>query len=254
MLLQIDVLHLSRGSLQALEEVPAECPELFFPQSPAAPGAPSRQRRHSRAAPSASPLRAPHVTAARRGEGHSARAGPNGTERDRREPSRAEPERAEPSRAGPNRSEPSGAGPGRTGASPASRAGSGAMSGPSEDERLRVQQLRALRRRWLRDQELSPREPVLPPRRLGPVAAFWERFVRPGDPWRLQVHKLYQTGSFVLLRVLLPAWAITYYLKYHVRKSPHGVVMTNPRIFPGDRILETGEIMPPLRDEHHQHH
>ncbi|NP_001232546.1 NADH dehydrogenase [ubiquinone] 1 beta subcomplex subunit 6 isoform X1 [Taeniopygia guttata] len=128
------------------------------------------------------------------------------------------------------------------------------MSGPSEDERLRVQQLRALRRRWLRDQELSPREPVLPPRRLGPVAAFWERFVRPGDPWRLQVHKLYQTGSFVLLRVLLPAWAITYYLKYHVRKSPHGVVMTNPRIFPGDRILETGEIMPPLRDEHHQHH
>ncbi|XP_077642909.1 NADH dehydrogenase [ubiquinone] 1 beta subcomplex subunit 6 [Lonchura striata] len=128
------------------------------------------------------------------------------------------------------------------------------MSSPAEDERLRVQQLRALRRRWLRDQELSPREPVLPPRRLGPVAAFWERFVRPGDPWRLQVHKLFQTGGFVLLRVLLPAWAITYFLKYHVRKSPHGVVMTNPRIFPGDRILETGEIMPPLRDEHHQHH
>ncbi|RLV94080.1 hypothetical protein DV515_00013256 [Chloebia gouldiae] len=128
------------------------------------------------------------------------------------------------------------------------------MSGPAEDEKLRVQQLRALRRRWLRDQELSPREPVLPPRRLGPVAAFWESFVRPGDPWRLQVHKFYQAGRFVMLRVLLPAWAITYYLKYHVRKTPHGVVMTNPRIFPGDRILETGEIMPPLRDEHHQHH
>lgn len=61
------------------------------------------------------------------------------------------------------------------------------MSGPTEDERLRVQQLRALRRRWLRDQELSPREPVLPPQRLGPVAAFWERFLQPGDPWRQQV-------------------------------------------------------------------
>ncbi|NXL71748.1 NDUB6 dehydrogenase, partial [Leptocoma aspasia] len=128
------------------------------------------------------------------------------------------------------------------------------MSGRVEDERLRVQQLRALRRRWLRDQELSPREPVLPPRKLGPVAAFWERFLQPGQPWRQQVHKLYQTGSFVMLRLLLPAWAITYYLKYHARKSPHGVVVTNPRIFPGDRILETGEIMPPLRDELHKHH
>ncbi|NXH01388.1 NDUB6 dehydrogenase, partial [Loxia leucoptera] len=128
------------------------------------------------------------------------------------------------------------------------------MSGLTEDERLRVQQLRALRRRWLQDQELSPREPVLPPQRLGPVAAFWERFLQPGDPWRQQVHKFYQGGRFVLLRVLLPAWAITYFLKYHVRKSPHGVVVANPRIFPGDRILETGEIMPPLKDEHHRHH
>ncbi|XP_005522849.1 PREDICTED: NADH dehydrogenase [ubiquinone] 1 beta subcomplex subunit 6 [Pseudopodoces humilis] len=128
------------------------------------------------------------------------------------------------------------------------------MSGPVQDERLRVQQLRALRRRWLRDQELSPREPVLPPRQLGPVAAFWERFLQPGDLWRQQVHKFYQAGRFVMLRVLIPAWAITYYLKYHVQKLPHGVVAANPRIFPGDRILETGEIMPPLRDELHKHH
>ncbi|NXO63707.1 NDUB6 dehydrogenase, partial [Phainopepla nitens] len=90
------------------------------------------------------------------------------------------------------------------------------MSGPVKDETLRVQQLRALRRRWLRDQELSPREPVLPPRQLGPVAGFWERFLQRGDPWRLQVHNFYQTGRLVMLRVLLPAWAITYYLKYHV--------------------------------------
>ncbi|XP_051637560.1 NADH dehydrogenase [ubiquinone] 1 beta subcomplex subunit 6 isoform X3 [Manacus candei] len=97
------------------------------------------------------------------------------------------------------------------------------MGGYTEDEKLRLQQLRALRRQWLRDQELSEREPVLPPRKLGPVAAFWERFLRPGGLWRQQ-------------------------------KKPHGMVMANPRIFPGDRILETGEIMPPLKEDPHKHH
>lgn len=61
------------------------------------------------------------------------------------------------------------------------------MPGYSPDEKLRLQQLRALRRRWLRDQELSEREPVLPRRQLGPVAAFWERFLQPGGLWRQQV-------------------------------------------------------------------
>ncbi|XP_027593828.1 NADH dehydrogenase [ubiquinone] 1 beta subcomplex subunit 6 isoform X2 [Pipra filicauda] len=87
------------------------------------------------------------------------------------------------------------------------------MSGYTEDEKLRLQQLRALRRRWLRDQELSEREPVLPPRKLGPVAAFWERFLRPGGLWRQQVYKAYQTGGFLLVRVLIPAWLVTYYVK-----------------------------------------
>lgn len=61
------------------------------------------------------------------------------------------------------------------------------MGGYTEDEKLRLQQLRALRRRWLRDQELSEREPVLPERRLGPIAAFWERFLQPGGLWRQKV-------------------------------------------------------------------
>ncbi|XP_030315484.1 NADH dehydrogenase [ubiquinone] 1 beta subcomplex subunit 6-like isoform X1 [Calypte anna] len=94
------------------------------------------------------------------------------------------------------------------------------MSGYSEDEKLRLQQLRALRRRWLRDQELSEREPVLPPRQLGPVAAFWERFLQPGGLWRQQVFKVFQTGGYVLTRVLIPAWVILYYLKYHVAREP----------------------------------
>ncbi|NWS72795.1 NDUB6 dehydrogenase, partial [Crotophaga sulcirostris] len=128
------------------------------------------------------------------------------------------------------------------------------MGGLSEDERLRQQQLRTLRRRWLRDQELSEREPVLPPRRLGPIAAFWERFLQPGGLWRHQVFKAYQTSTFVLMRVLVPSWIILYYLKYHLMKEPHGIVMSNPRVFPGDRILETGEIIPPMKEPPHEHH
>uniref|UniRef100_A0A674J1H3 NADH dehydrogenase [ubiquinone] 1 beta subcomplex subunit 6 n=2 Tax=Terrapene triunguis TaxID=2587831 RepID=A0A674J1H3_9SAUR len=61
------------------------------------------------------------------------------------------------------------------------------MAGYTPDEKLRLQQLRALRRRWLKDQELSPREPVLPPPKLGPVDRFWKRFLQPGSFWRLQV-------------------------------------------------------------------
>lgn len=145
------------------------------------------------------------------------------------------------------------AGPGRTGSANGAGTG-GAMAGYTEDEKLRLQQLRALRRRWLRDQELSEREPVLPPQRLGPVAAFWERFLKPGGLWRQQVYKAYQTGGFVLVRVLIPAWIILYYVKYHGMKKPHGIIMSNPRIFPGDRILETGEIIPPMREEPDEHH
>ncbi|NWI67170.1 NDUB6 dehydrogenase, partial [Todus mexicanus] len=90
------------------------------------------------------------------------------------------------------------------------------MSGYSEDEKLRLQQLRALRRRWLRDQELSEREPVLAEgRRLGPVAAFWERFLQPGGLWRRQVYKVCETSGYVVTRVLIPSWVILYVLKYH---------------------------------------
>ncbi|XP_010084243.1 PREDICTED: NADH dehydrogenase [ubiquinone] 1 beta subcomplex subunit 6, partial [Pterocles gutturalis] len=69
-----------------------------------------------------------------------------------------------------------------------------------------------------------------------------------------QVYKAYQTGGFVLLRVLIPAWLVHYYLKYHIMKKPHGIVVSNPRIFPGDRILETGEVLPPLKEDPHEHH
>uniref|UniRef100_A0A8C0G7A6 NADH dehydrogenase [ubiquinone] 1 beta subcomplex subunit 6 n=1 Tax=Chelonoidis abingdonii TaxID=106734 RepID=A0A8C0G7A6_CHEAB len=93
------------------------------------------------------------------------------------------------------------------------------MTGYSPDEKLRLQQLRALRRRWLKDQELSPREPVLPPPKLGPVASFWERFLQPGSFWRLQTFKLYKGCVFTLTGILIPAWIVHYYVKYHVMVS-----------------------------------
>uniref|UniRef100_A0A8C7EBS7 NADH dehydrogenase [ubiquinone] 1 beta subcomplex subunit 6 n=1 Tax=Nothoprocta perdicaria TaxID=30464 RepID=A0A8C7EBS7_NOTPE len=118
------------------------------------------------------------------------------------------------------------------------------MGGYSADEKLRLQQLRVLRRRWLRDQELSEREPVLPPRRLGPVAAFWERFLQPDSLWRHQVFRLYRAGVFTVTRLLLPSWLALYYIKYHVMVSAAR----------GDRILETGEIIPPLEEDPDDHH
>uniref|UniRef100_A0A8C2YJE0 NADH dehydrogenase [ubiquinone] 1 beta subcomplex subunit 6 n=1 Tax=Chinchilla lanigera TaxID=34839 RepID=A0A8C2YJE0_CHILA len=86
------------------------------------------------------------------------------------------------------------------------------MSGYTPDEKLRLQQLRVLRRRWLKDQELSPREPVLPPRRPWPLEAFWNK------------------------------------------TKPYGIVEKKPRIFPGDTILETGEVIPPMKEFPDQHH
>ncbi|XP_010718029.1 NADH dehydrogenase [ubiquinone] 1 beta subcomplex subunit 6, partial [Meleagris gallopavo] len=69
-----------------------------------------------------------------------------------------------------------------------------------------------------------------------------------------QVFNAYQTSGFIFMRVLIPAWLLHYYLKYHVSKKPYGIVVSNPAIFPGDRILETGEVVPPLADEPSEHH
>lgn len=61
------------------------------------------------------------------------------------------------------------------------------MSGYTPDEKLRFEQVTKLRRQWLKDQELSPREPVVQPKPLGPVAKFWASFLEPKSLWRLYV-------------------------------------------------------------------
>uniref|UniRef100_A0A8C5MNE3 NADH dehydrogenase [ubiquinone] 1 beta subcomplex subunit 6 n=1 Tax=Leptobrachium leishanense TaxID=445787 RepID=A0A8C5MNE3_9ANUR len=128
------------------------------------------------------------------------------------------------------------------------------MSGYLPDEKLRLEQLRTLRRRWLKDQELSPREPVLPPVKKGPLQRFWSNFLQPKSLWRIYTFKAYNAGVFTLTKVLIPAWIVHYYVKYHVQTKAYGIVNLKPRLFPGDIILETGEVIPPTGDSHDGHH
>ncbi|XP_039615163.1 NADH dehydrogenase [ubiquinone] 1 beta subcomplex subunit 6 [Polypterus senegalus] len=129
------------------------------------------------------------------------------------------------------------------------------MPGYTPDEKLRLEQLAKLRRQWLKDQELSPREPVLPPKKLGPVAKFWAGFLEPRSLWRVYTYKTCNAGWLAFTRVLIPAWIVHYYVKYHVAEKPYGHVELKARLFPGDRILETGEILPTLpEDGSHEHH
>ncbi|XP_074551065.1 NADH dehydrogenase [ubiquinone] 1 beta subcomplex subunit 6 [Halichoeres trimaculatus] len=127
------------------------------------------------------------------------------------------------------------------------------MSGYTPDEKLRFDQLVKLRRQWLKDQELSPREPVLPPKKVGPIERFWTSFLEPKSLWRISTYKVYRGGVFALQRVLIPAWFVHYYVKYHLNARPYGVVGKKRQIFPGDTILETGEVIPDL-PEFHDHH
>uniref|UniRef100_A0A8D1YQ69 NADH dehydrogenase [ubiquinone] 1 beta subcomplex subunit 6 n=1 Tax=Sus scrofa TaxID=9823 RepID=A0A8D1YQ69_PIG len=88
------------------------------------------------------------------------------------------------------------------------------MSGYTPDKKLRLHQLRELRRRWLKDQELSPR---------GTHAQFWSKFLQDGVPWKNVIYKTYQHSVF-------------------------------SRIFTGDTILATGEVIPLMKEFRDQHH
>ncbi|XP_061586487.1 NADH dehydrogenase [ubiquinone] 1 beta subcomplex subunit 6 [Cololabis saira] len=127
------------------------------------------------------------------------------------------------------------------------------MSGYTPDEKLRVEQVWKLRRQWLKDQELSPREPLRPPKALGAVEKFWAGFVEPKSLWRLYTYKTYRGGVFALTRLLIPAWVVHYCVKYHIAKRPYGIVELKPKLFPGDTIMETGEVVPDLPETHAHH-
>ncbi|XP_054433634.1 NADH dehydrogenase [ubiquinone] 1 beta subcomplex subunit 6-like [Pteronotus mesoamericanus] len=130
----------------------------------------------------------------------------------------------------------------------------GDRTGYTPDEKLRRQQLRELRRRWLKGQELSPGEPVLPPQRVWPMERFWNKVLQDQAPWKNLIYKTYRHSFLVFTHILTPAWIVHYYLKYHVNKKPYAIVERKPRIFLGDTILETGEVIPPIKEFPDQHH
>ncbi|XP_037530810.1 NADH dehydrogenase [ubiquinone] 1 beta subcomplex subunit 6 [Nematolebias whitei] len=127
------------------------------------------------------------------------------------------------------------------------------MSGYTPDEKLRFEQLVKLRRRWLKDQELSAREPVIPYKPPNPIQKFWTRFLEPKSLWRLYTYKVYRGGVFTLTWVLIPAWISHYFVKYHVLNKPCGIVERKRRLLPGDIIWETGEVIPDLPETKGHH-
>ncbi|KAG8595274.1 hypothetical protein GDO81_001476 [Engystomops pustulosus] len=113
------------------------------------------------------------------------------------------------------------------------------MSVNPVDTQLRQQQLRVLRRKWLKDQELSPREPVLPEKKLNAVDRFWANFLQKSSPWRTYTFKTYNIGVSAVKRILIPAWIVHYFVKYHLE---------------GDVIKETGQVVPPIKEPSGGHH
>ncbi|XP_066460465.1 NADH dehydrogenase [ubiquinone] 1 beta subcomplex subunit 6 [Eleutherodactylus coqui] len=122
------------------------------------------------------------------------------------------------------------------------------------DAKLREQQLRTLRRKWLKDQELSPREPVLPEKKLNPVERFWANFLQKGSLWRRATFKTYNVGVSAVTSILIPLWIIHYVVKYHLEPTPNVVVTRRPLLFPGDIIEETEEMVPPIQQPSGDHH
>ncbi|CAJ1052366.1 NADH dehydrogenase 1 beta subcomplex subunit 6 [Cheilinus undulatus] [Xyrichtys novacula] len=127
------------------------------------------------------------------------------------------------------------------------------MSGYTPDEKLRAQQLATLRRQWLKDQELSPREPVIKAKPPGAIERFWNGFLQPKSLWRLYTFKAYRGGVSTLTQLLIPLWVIHYFVKYHLATTPCGILNRKPHIYPGDTILETGEVIPDLPESHGHH-
>uniref|UniRef100_A0A2I3RVX5 NADH dehydrogenase [ubiquinone] 1 beta subcomplex subunit 6 n=1 Tax=Pan troglodytes TaxID=9598 RepID=A0A2I3RVX5_PANTR len=125
------------------------------------------------------------------------------------------------------------------------------MTGYTPDEKLRLQQLRELRRRWLKDQELSPREPVLPPQKMGPMEKFWNKFLENKSPWRKMVHGVYKKSIFVFTHVLVPVWIIHYYMKYHVSVKFIFNIVQNYFLCGYLTLLK---VIPPMKEFPDQHH
>lgn len=62
---------------------------------------------------------------------------------------------------------------------------------------------------------------------------------------------LCKTGPHSILaftHLHMPMWIIHYHLKDHVQTKPYTIVERKSKIFAGDIILETGEVILPVRE------
>jgi len=139
----------------------------------------------------------------------------------------------------------------------AERKTAGELLAPLDEQRLRDHQLRKLRRMWLKDQILSEREPLLPPKKENFVQSFLAKERR---WWKSQLHfetateymyagkhynelplwAVYKTQQAVRRVVgwyLIPLIPVIYYFKF-IREAngnaPLDGLRTAPAVFPGD--------------------
>ncbi|CAK8688657.1 unnamed protein product [Clavelina lepadiformis] len=126
-----------------------------------------------------------------------------------------------------------------------------------DEQRLRDHQLRRLRRLWLKDQCLTAREPLLPPKKLNwfqrlaqKEEAFWSRKLKFRQIIQYMYHgKDFQQIPLVFLYqvqrnmrtyagyFVLPMLPFLYYFKYGNPDVPGCVISGAPRVFPGEESI-----------------
>ena len=134
----------------------------------------------------------------------------------------------------------------------------GELLSPLDEQRLRDHQLRKLRRMWLKDQILSAREPLLPPKKENYLSAmlanerkWWKsrlhfesftEYMYAGKHYNelplWAVYKTQQAFRRVIGWYMLPLIPLCYYFKYG-RSTPVDGLKTAPMVFPGDETFST---------------
>jgi len=142
----------------------------------------------------------------------------------------------------------------------AERKTAGEILDPLDEQRLRDHQLRKLRRMWLKDQILTDREPLLPPKKenfissmLAKEQSWWKSRVRfehaveymyAGKHYNelplWAVYKAQQQIRRYIGWYIIPMIPVIYYYKYGRNmnmNAPLDGLRTAPAIFPGDETF-----------------
>uniref|UniRef100_A0A6F9DLE2 NADH dehydrogenase [ubiquinone] 1 beta subcomplex subunit 6 n=1 Tax=Phallusia mammillata TaxID=59560 RepID=A0A6F9DLE2_9ASCI len=127
-----------------------------------------------------------------------------------------------------------------------------------DEQRLRDYQLRRLRRLWLKDQILSAREPLHPPKKEGFFTklwareeAFWSRHLKfrqfsghfyHGHYGKVPLLLLYRAQrwfrSFYGV-MIIPSFPLVYFLTHYKFEVPNCFYRTTMHTFPGDKHFKS---------------